>query len=1482
MSLSFSRFNTISRIALILIMIFVLLGLQSQQCIAQEIAAGTPQLDNPAAKDMMNLETKLRLFSDQGFPLPNGYDQDPSGFLFHDNFRSSTLTEAQGIVKRVDDPCEASVELKLFFDSHQGEITPGKIVEKSSTIVKTVAIGEFLGLTGLTVFPNFLATAAINHELETGWISLGSDLYHEYSSWIAANEAIVGLETFRNSRGWTKEQTDARLSKLRTETRDNYTKIKDLKASAERDLRNEYQRLIRTFGIPKLGSQYEETAATWDGYRNYVAQRNQEAHDEINEVAKVLAELSIQEATLEQYRVPIAMNTCDHALKKGLARVVKTYGGDALINRGNITGRDPLGFLNCLCDLGSIAGASHKYEPNPAGDCVWGNWGVNRGPLPTVSDLKNNACAASYGITEMRTNKTPIQFVEAGTILKDGDHLQTRGKTVLMTPDGTYLLVNPNSVVSFTSLRTISKVLVNVQQGGARILSAPGGSIVEVQLGNRLIRPKGTEYTVQWDGKAGSLAVIEGSLNIANETISNGTLSNNNEPEISLEAGQQLETSTGKISPYNLSTDDGGLFVGLPLRELLLNDSDPQPFGTYDGAFADGKIPKGWIWQDPGNDAKIETPENGTLKVTVPDGNELWGGRTDAPRLLHKVTGDFDLEGELLLKSNGTNYAVTQFVLYSPGSNLGILTNQMKTDGLGEDYWVGGGWVKQGGINKLPLLNKDLKDCPNAPDSPVKLKITRHEDILKTYWSLDGRHWNLSTRQELNNISDTVWVGWVFKRMASDGLHSEPAVNTLKGVKLVTAPLGSMEVPEWDVVPGFGEALAENNSIRLALNGTNLGDVATYTGERFAGDLDAVVHFDTSNWTGQDGAYRNLRLFATNGDDKDFAYIGISQSGTDPQRYQTDLGINKGFGRYNWIKTSDLQGYLRIVRHNGNFSTYYWSECQWVPLGEFKTGFTDPVYIGVSIDNSYQAKKPVPLAVDFNVEQILAGEAINGNWTPTYCSLIQPVPLPTVITLPQGVEAKMFKPAFALGTIFFGPDGTAYAFSSEKGKQKLMAIDSSGTAHTYAESEILAGINGKTGVMLGSSVLMTVDGWADGGNRYSGIFELEPNGTFSQWNLKSSYSGLGDIISAPDGGWYFSDFESKNIWHLPGRAAAEEPRITVGDSSSRTGLIQLAYDSADGTLYALDNYLHFANAGTFKVCKITPDGEVAEVAKINETSKMNGGMALSSSGPLGHALYVSDAAAGKILKVQGGTTKPVITGLIKPGEMQFNPLNGDLLIVCDEGKSLLWVGSNLSGVGTGRPLGWQQGSSQGQPSGMANGSILGGCRTDPATGREICVYPNAMTPFTFVNESNNRPEKNVQGGCHKDPGTGQTICIDTNGDLSGNAGTHVTIKPGSIWKVKEYGPMGNWDGGWVVREDAQTIDASWSGGSITDIIDIKSIEGDQITLYRHGNNGYYTGTITPDGLSMSGTASWYSPGEKWAASTTSPGSPPKPTISEGL
>jgi len=326
------------------------------------------------------------------------------------------------------------------------------------------------------------------------------------------------------------------------------------------------------------------------------------------------------------------------------------------------------------------------------------------------------------------------------------------------------------------------------------------------------------------------------------------------------------------------------------------------------------------------------------------------------------------------------------------------------------------------------------------------------------------------------------------------------------------------------------------------------------------------------------------------------------------------------------------------------------------------------------------------IAAIFFVLLSWGGIAAEGQFTDSGYSganLIQPVSLPAGITLPPGLEAKQFNSSFAMGAVFFGPDSTAYVFSCDRDSQKLMAIDSSGTARTYAESELLSGINLKTGVILGSSILMTEDYWPGGGNQFRGIYELKPDGSYRKWNLTNgNYDGMTCIIPAPEGGWFFSDFERDNVWHLSEEGASETPLIAKGVVPPGLGV--LAYDSSYGVLYAMNWAGSWPVGGIFAVYKITNDGEAILFAKVNETSAQNGGMALSTGGPFGHALYVSDAAGGKLLKVEAdGTTTSAITGLIKPGNMQFNPVNGDLLIVCDDGKSLLWLGSDLSRVGSG-------------------------------------------------------------------------------------------------------------------------------------------------------------------------------------------------------
>ncbi|MCX6673289.1 MAG: hypothetical protein NTY37_05880 [Methanothrix sp.] len=536
----------------------------------------------------------------------------------------------------------------------------------------------------------------------------------------------------------------------------------------------------------------------------------------------------------------------------------------------------------------------------------------------------------------------------------------------------------------------------------------PDKNGLKIELGGNTITHKNTEIVCEKHGDSCKVTVIKGNVTISNST----------RPEIMIGAGQQIDLGSGTITSFNVSTDDGSQVDGIPLRDLPLDDASGLPYGLYIPNLSNDTVPAGWLWQDPGNDVRVETPEPGTLKVTVPDGNEFWDARTQAPRMLHKVTGDFDLNGEMLLKSNGTDQAVSEFLMYSPGSYLGYLAKQMNPDGLGAHYRViGGGWLHLQGMNKLLLLNEKLADGPNAPDLPVRFRLTRHGDIWMSYWSPDGVHWNISTRQEIA-APETVWVGWLFKRNAYDGLRSEPAITALRDVWLETAPKGSMNDSDWDLVQGAGKVQADNSTVHMELDGSSLGTLYAFKRGRLKGDFDAMVRFQAENWTRQPGESRQIGLSADSLDEKTLAFIGIQEKDNVPERYMTDLGINEMFGRYQWKDTSDFGGYLRILRQKGNLSTYYWSECQWVRLDKFGAGFSDPVYIRMWISNRDDAKVNARLSVDFTIEQIITGEAVGKNWTPAYCSIFQSASLPTGLKVPDGMEARIFQSPFALHNIF--------------------------------------------------------------------------------------------------------------------------------------------------------------------------------------------------------------------------------------------------------------------------------------------------------------------------------------------------------------------------------------------------------------------------------------------------------------------------------
>lgn len=92
---------------------------------------------------------------------------------------------------------------------------------------------------------------------------------------------------------------------------------------------------------------------------------------------------------------------------------------------------------------------------------------------------------------------------------------------------------------------------------------------------------------------------------------------------------------------------------------------------------------------------------------------------------------------------------------------------------------------------------------------------------------------------------------------------------------------------------------------------------------------------------------------------------------------------------------------------------------------------------------------------------------------------------------------------------------------------------------------------------------------------------------------------------------------------------------------------------------------------------------------------------------------------------------------------------------------------------------------------------------------------------------------------------------------------------GNRWAIHEEIAGRYWNGTWTRRPGTDIFDAVWrdslSGQSFTDVIELRDASSAEIRLFRRGTGGYYTGTLSPDGRSIRGSASWYPSGGFWTA-----------------
>lgn len=99
------------------------------------------------------------------------------------------------------------------------------------------------------------------------------------------------------------------------------------------------------------------------------------------------------------------------------------------------------------------------------------------------------------------------------------------------------------------------------------------------------------------------------------------------------------------------------------------------------------------------------------------------------------------------------------------------------------------------------------------------------------------------------------------------------------------------------------------------------------------------------------------------------------------------------------------------------------------------------------------------------------------------------------------------------------------------------------------------------------------------------------------------------------------------------------------------------------------------------------------------------------------------------------------------------------------------------------------------------------------------------------------------------PPAGSEAPVSRFGDALGDTMVVMEVAGGSIY-----------DGTWSRQPGTDVFDAM-RNGAVRDVIEIESVAGNQAVLYRHGNKGRYTCTLSADGLrAVSRTASWYEAG----------------------
>ena len=192
------------------------------------------------------------------------------------------------------------------------------------------------------------------------------------------------------------------------------------------------------------------------------------------------------------------------------------------------------------------------------------------------------------------------------------------------------------------------------------------------------------------------------------------------------------------------------------------------------------------------------------------------------------------------------------------------------------------------------------------------------------------------------------------------------------------------------------------------------------------------------------------------------------------------------------------------------------------------------------------------------------------------------------------------------------------------------------------------------------------------------------------------------------------------------------------------------------------------------------------------------------------------------------------------------------------GSGTMWVGNGYNFIEFSTPAG-QQASKQGSFTVPEGGDTLwisatGGVGALGQLNETVTIYYKWVEgPVPPPSDESTPPPDNGdnQGGPSNEP-------VDQGNRVPGGdiLGPQIQITE-----------IQGWSGTWTRRPETDIFDATWQnvdGSTVTDVIRIAQVNGRDVTLTRDGNGGTYFGTVSADGQSIVGTASWYPAGTTWS------------------